>query len=748
MDILEAVNNGRFYLDGGMGSLVVELGLSTKDIESLSITNSDVISSIHERYFKAGSNAVLTNTFGCSKKDNFGKYSLEDIIRTSTKIARDVANKYSGFVIYDCGPIGQLIYPYGRLTFDEAYQIFKKQADIVNNIDDIDAVIIETISDLQEMRAAVLAFKENTKKIIFTSMTFEKDGRTYSGTLCESYAITMEALNVDAIGLNCGVGPKEALKTIERITSVTTKPVFAKPNATIPKLENGKTIYEITAEDFAKLMIPISQRCSILGGCCGTNDEFIRMTKELTKNIQIENKKQSKIDAICSYSKVVDFKNIKKTLVIGERVNPTNKPLLKQAIMDDNYDYILSMCVDQEERGADLLDINLGMPNICEEEKLKNTVSFVQGVVHSPLVIDSSDKKALESAVRVHNGICIINSVNGEKESMEKVFSIAKKYGSYIIALCLDENGIPETVDGRITIAKRIIKTAKEYGIEKNRLVFDPLTMAVSVNNQNGLITLNTIERLQNELNVKTTLGLSNISFGLPNRVKINSTMYSMIIDRKVTCAIINPSLTPEIDELSLDLLNGKDVNCENYIAGNQEKVVLIEKEINKDLKYTIVHGLTNEGLDIAKAITTKDNINDIINNEIIIALNLLGKEYEEGKIFLPQLIAGSETAKAILHYIKANFMSESELNNYKATILIATVKGDVHDIGKNIVKAVVSNYGYRIIDLGKDTPTEVILEAIEKYKPQAIGLSALMTTTLLNMTDSIKEIRSRYILK
>ncbi|MCR4661120.1 MAG: homocysteine S-methyltransferase family protein [Clostridia bacterium] len=744
MNILERIKNNRLYLDGGMGSFVVSLGFETSEMEQLSITNPELIKKIHEKYFQAGTNACLTNTFGCSKKENFGKYSLEEIITSAVKNAREVADKYNGYVIYDCGPIGQLLYPYGRLSFFEAYDIFKKQAEIVNTIDEIDAVIIETISDLQEMRAAVLAFKENTQKIVFSSMTFEKDGRTFSGSLCEAYALTMDALGVDVIGVNCGVGPKETIETIKRISSVTNKPIFAKPNATIPRLENGKTIYDITAKEFSLYMKELAKYCNVLGGCCGTNDEFIKETVKETINVKSQ-RINFNVDAICSYSTVIDFNTNNKTLVIGERVNPTNKPLLKQAIIDDNNDYILSMCVDQEERGADLLDINLGMPGINEEEKLKNTVSYIQGVVHAPLVIDSSDKKALETAVRVHNGICIINSVNGEAESMEKVFAIAKKYGSYIIALCLDESGIPETCDGRIEIAKKIIKKAEEFRIDKKKLIFDPLTMAVSVNSQNGLITLETINRLQKELNVKTTLGLSNISFGLPNRVNINSTFYKMVIDNNVTCAIINPSLTPKEDVYSKELLLGKDKNCENYISHNQEKVALVEKVIDKDLSYFICHGLTNEGLDVIKITANKENVNEIINNEIIGALNKLGKEYESGKIFLPQLIAGSETAKAILDYLKSTYISRDGLSKNKAIVLLATVKGDVHDIGKNIVKAVIGNYGYKIYDLGKDTPTEIIIEAIEKYHPQAIGLSALMTTTLVNMTDTIRVIKDKY---
>ncbi len=401
------------------------------------------------------------------------------------------------------------------------------------------------------------------------------------------------------------------------------------------------------------------------------------------------------------------------------------------------------MCVDQEEKGADLLDINLGMPGINESEKLKNTIAFIQGVVSSPLVIDTSDKEALNKAVRIHNGICVINSVNGEKESMERVFPIAKKYGAYIICLCLDENGIPTEVDARIDIAKKIISEAEKYGISKNRLIFDPLTLAVSVDDSNGIKLLNALDILKNDLQVKTTLGLSNISFGLPNRTKINGTLFKLICDKGVTSAIVNPSILLKSDSLAEKLLLGKDPKCEEYIKANSVKEEVVEKLISKDLIYCIRHGLTNDAVDILKLNANENNYTNIIEDEIIVGLNKLGDDYEKGKVFLPQLIAGSETAKAALDYIKANFMG-SNISSYKACMLVATVKGDVHDIGKNIVKSVVGNYGYKIIDLGKDTPTSVILEAIDKYKPQVIGLSALMTTTIKSMTESIRAIKEK----
>lgn len=741
-DIKKALQ-GRFYLDGGFGSTLVKLGYKTLHAELYNIEKPEVVQSIHEGYFKVGTNAVCTNTFSCNKKKaDVSKYTLKEIIHAAIKNARIVADKYSGFVLYDCGPIGELLYPYGRMTFDEAYEIFAEQARIVNG-QNVDGVLIETISDLQEMRAAILAFKENTSLPIFSSMTFEKDGRTFAGVAAESFALTVQALGVDALGVNCGVGPSETASIIKKIRDVSSLPVFAKPNASIPKYIDGQTVYEVKPSDFATAMQEIANLgINILGGCCGTDSEYISALVQATKNIPTSTNKNILPDAITSYSTVVRFENCG-TLKIGERVNPTNKPLLKQAILDDNYDYILSMCVDQEEKGADLLDINLGMPGINESEKLKNTIAFIQGVVSSPLVIDTSDKEALNNAVRIHNGICVINSVNGEKESMERVFPIAKKYGAYIICLCLDENGIPTEVDARIGIAKKIISEAEKYGISKNRLIFDPLTLAVSVDDSNGIKLLNALDILKNDLQVKTTLGLSNISFGLPNRTKINGTLFKLICDKGVTSAIVNPSILLKSDSLAEKLLLGKDPKCEEYIKANSVKEEVVEKLISKDLIYCIRHGLTNDAVDILKINANENNYTNIIEDEIIVGLNKLGDDYEKGKVFLPQLIAGSETAKAALDYIKANFMGNN-ISSYKACMLVATVKGDVHDIGKNIVKSVVGNYGYKIIDLGKDTPTSVILEAIDKYKPQVIGLSALMTTTIKSMTESIRAIKEK----
>lgn len=731
---------GRFYLDGGTGSAFLAMGLVGAHPELYPVTEPEAVAMLHRSFFEAGSNCVLTDTFGCnSRKADLSKYSLRQLIVAAIDIARTVADEYGGYVLYDCGPTGGLLEPNGKMTFEEAYDLFAEQAEIVAD-SDVDGVIIETISDLQEMRAAFLAFKEHTDKPVLCSMTFEKGGRTFTGTSVESYAVTMQALGACAVGINCGTGPVDMVENAEKLIACAHVPVMIQPNAGLPRFENGKTVYDTDAESFSEVMKKICLAgVNVLGGCCGTTPEYIRKTIENTKTLPVV-EHFTFCDAVCSHSRVSAFGQ--KSLVIGERVNPTGKPLLKQAIATDDYDYILSVCMAEIQEGADILDINLGMAGCDETEKLPLAVKKIQGIADLPLSIDTAKKSALEKAVRLTCGRCLINSVNGSKESMDAVFPVAEKYGSYIVALCLDESGIPETADGRMEIAKRILEEGKKRGIEKERFLFDPLTMAVSVDKNNALLTLEVLGRLKTELGVKTTLGLSNVSFGLPNRAVINATFYKMALEKGASSAIINPTLKPAFDHLAYDLLMGNDPSCEKYIASCQTAAP-VEAVKEKDIVTAIVRGLTGEAMEAVKLKANRDNYAEVIDKDVIGGLNKLGELYGAGKVFLPQLIAGSETAKAVLEYLKKSFIPEG--GSYKATVVLATVKGDVHDIGKNIVKAVVGNYGYRIIDLGKDVDAEVVLDAIEKYGPEVVGLSALMTTTLDSMSSTTALIHQKY---
>lgn len=734
MKFREAIYKKRIYLDGAMGSELIKRGYPTQNAEELSITAPDVITDIHRAYVNAGSNAVYTNTFGANSLKLKSKYSLIEIIRAGIHCARASKAEYVG---YDCGPLGALLYPYGELTFEKAYDYFAEQAKIVAN-EAVDFVVIETIADTLELKAAVLAFKENTDLPIICSMTFDKGGRTFVGSSVGAYALIAEGLGVDAIGINCGSGPDIMKENIKELIKYATVPVFAKPNAGIPSYVNGETVYDMDVERFTYEMDQIARfGVNILGGCCGTNAEYIQNVIETTKDLgfTIFN---NRVDAVCSGRRVVE---LTAPIIVGERLNPTGKPLLKKAIIEDDYDYILNIATEQLASGADILDVNMGMSGIDEAEKLVATVKILQGVIDAPLQLDSARSNAIENALRVIDGVPIINSVNGEEKSLNSILPLAKKYGAYIIALCLDENGIPD-LEGRLNIADKIIKRAEEYGISSDKLIFDPLTLAISVDTDNAKITLDGVKRLY-EKDLKTTLGLSNVSFGLPYREGVNATFYELAVDAGLTLAIINPSMKRNRNPLAERALLGMDKNCENYIEVYSDYKIEPIQESELTIDACIIRGLKNEAVEIARAIINKDNYIYIINNNIISALNQLGSEYEKGKAFLPQLIAGAESAKAVLSYIREHFMGESE--EQKAVMLVATVKGDVHDIGKNIVKAVLSNYGYKIHDLGKNVSTEEILSAIEKYSPRIIGLSALMTTTLDNMAESVASIRALY---
>ncbi len=731
--ISQRIRNGRFYLDGGMGSTLITMGYSTNGAEKLNLYSPDAIKRIYDGYFAAGSDIVYTNTFGANRLKLPGE-NLEAIISAAVKIARESAGE-GRYVGYSCGPLGELLQPFGSMSFEEAYNCFKEQAKIITSLD-VDCVVLETITDLKELKAAILAFKENTDLPVWASMSFESNKRTYTGVSIGGFVLTAQGLGVDALGVNCGMGPDRMLENVRELTKYASVPVFVKPNAGMPYFKDGKTFYDVDADLFAEQMSKIADLgISMLGGCCGTTAEYIKKTKEATKNkpyIIFSNK----TDAVCSASKVV---SLDPTKVIGERINPTGKPRLKQALADNDFDYLVSLAVEQTEAGAQILDVNVGMAGIDEKACLVRAVDAVQAVSELPLCIDTSRKAALEEALRHAVGVVIINSVNGEEQSMADVFPLAKKYGAYVIGLCLDSDGVPETVEKRLEIANRILAGAERYGVERDKILIDALTMAISVNASNAAITAETVKHLT-KMGVKTVLGLSNVSFGLPNRSVINGEFLRQMIDLKLTAAIINPSLKPSTNKYAQRALAGLDKDCAGYIANVGG--IKIEETAAKEVQIfdAVLKGLKGETARLFKEKVNKDNYMSVIDADIIPALNELGRRYEEGKAFLPQLIAGAESAKVLLDEIKAAYMAES--SSAKAVMLIATVKGDVHDIGKNIVKAVLSNYGYKIIDLGKDVGFEKIKENIDKYKPSIVGLSALMTTTLDNMADIVKKIK------
>lgn len=736
MKLLEFINSGRCFLDGATGTELIKRGYKQKT-ELLNVTNPDVLTEIHLSYVKAGSDLIPANTFNCNRfKADLSKYTLDNLVEGAIKAARKAKPK---FVLYDCGPLGELMYPSGRLTFDEAYESFKEQALLAEKYG-CDGAIIETMSDLAEIRCALLAFKENTDLPVMCSMSFEENGRTFLGVDAGCFTLTAQALGADAVGTNCGLGPDKVVGIVKRIAEFSKVPVFAKPNAGLPIFKNGVTFYDMDAETFADRCKELAEcGAAILGGCCGTDPQYIKLMKQAVSGIEIK-RTDSRFDGICSYARMAEFG--KSTLKIGERINPTNRPLLKQALRDRDYDYILGACLTQRDEGADILDINVGMGGIDENAKLNEVISETQGIVGLPICIDTAKKDALSRALRIYNGIALINSVSGEEKSMEKVFPLAKKYGAYVIALCLDENGIPPTAEARLKIADKIAGRAQVYGLSIDRLLFDPLTMAVSVDNKNGKILLDILDGLKAR-GYKTVLGLSNISFGLPARSKLNGALLQIVEEKGVTAAIVNPVLKKNKDKACRELLFGNDPDCATYIKENADLPPEQEAVTVLDIKECVERGLTKDGMALLKQKLTIENADKIMEEEIIGGLNSLGEKYAKNIVFLPGLIAGSETAKAMLDYIKSTCFKEG--GRSKATVVIATVKGDVHDIGKNIVKTVAANYGYRMIDMGRDVPTEKILEAIEEYNPQAVALSALMTTTLDNMTETVNAVKERY---
>ncbi len=734
--LLEYIKNNRLYLDGAMGSMLIEQGFDTSRAEQLNITHPKVIQDIHTKYLQAGAKLIYTNTFGANSRKQDAK-NLKNIIKVAVDNAVRASQPFGAYVAYDAGPLGKMIYPNSDMTSEQAYQYYAEQAQIIAPLD-IDCVVIETIADLAEMRLAYLAFREHTHFPIFCSMTFEEDKRSFFGTHIKAFALTMQAMGADAIGINCSIGPDKMIPLAEELTKYAYKPIFIKPNAGLPKLKDGLTYYSIGAKEFSDYMQPIADfGIGILGGCCGTTPEFIKVLVERTSQINLINF-NNKVDGVCSAFECVDFtEHIK----IGEKVNPTGKLALQQAILDNDFDYISSLCTEQVQNGAKILDINAGMSNIDEQEKLSAIICSLQSVCNAPLQIDSAKPQAIENALRAYNGIAIINSVTADSASLDSILPIAVKYGAYVIALPLDKSGIPNTPQGRVEKAKIIVDKAKEYGIPKERIIVDAITMTASADKDAAGVTLDTLKLLKKELGVKTVIGLSNISFGLCCRDIINATFYALALEVALDFAIINPSLTPAIDPYAYEGLMGADSKWLKYIRKYQGLPEEKQGKTTLSIYDSILQGQAKIGVALLEKELENKDYNLVIEQYIIPALNELGERFDKKTIFLPQLIAGADAASAMLNLIKERNFVQASGN----IMLIATVEGDIHDIGKNIVKVVLSNYGYNIIDLGKDVSTSIILSAIKEHKPSYLGLSALMTTTMSNMKDTIMQVRQLY---
>lgn len=714
------------YFDGGMGSM---LNLKAGELpELLNITDPDRVYAIHEAYANAGADIISANTFGANrlKYDN-----VEELVKAGVKNAKRTGKR----VALDIGPTGKLLKPMGDLDFEECVDIF---ADVVKagNEAGADLVICETFGDLYELKAAMLSVKENCDLPLVVSMIFDEKGRLLTGADVQTACAVAEGLGADAIGFNCGLGPKQMIPLVEELQKYCSTPVIVMPNAGLPESINGKTVYNVEPDEFAEYMREIAQiGVSYLGGCCGTTPEHIKAMIEATKDIEAKIPEFKHDTLVCSYSQTVD---ISSGVVIGERINPTGKKLLKEALRNNDIDYIIREGINQKDAGAHILDVNMGLPEIDEAEMLCKSVFELQSVLSTPLQLDSSDAEAMEKALRIYNGKAMINSVNGKEKSMNEIFPLAKKYGGVVVCLCLDEGGIPTSAEGRIAIAEKIVNRAKEYGIDKKNLVIDALTMTISTDKSNALETLKAVDYIRNTMGINTVLGVSNISFGLPNREAINTAFYTLAMNNGLSAGIINPNSKPMMNAFySYKALAGLDENCQNYI-NNAVNVEIVSNQSEIDLKTAIIKGMKDESSKCARQMLKELDSLDIINEYIIPALDVVGDGFENNKIFLPQLLMSADSAKAAFDEIKAHIVLQGVPQVKGEKIIIATVEGDIHDIGKNIVKVLLQNYGFDVIDLGKDVKCERVLEEAIKQNVKLVGLSALMTTTVPNMEKTI----------
>ncbi len=755
MEIKQYLQQNIVYFDGGTGTLLQEAGLALGELpERWNITHADKIVDIHRAYFQAGSNIVCANTFGANAL-KFSDDELENVIRAALENARKAKTKAENqWVALDIGPLGKLLKPYGDYDFEEAVATFAKTVKLGVKYG-ADLIFIETMSDSYETKAAVLAAKENSSLPIFVSCAYGSDSKLMTGASPEAMVAMLEGLGVDAIGANCSLGPKQLKDVVQRLLAVSSLPVIVKPNAGLPRVEDDQTTYDCTAEEFACLMADFARMgARVLGGCCGTTPKYVEETFKATKDITPCEITDKNITWVSSYTHAVVFD---KPLIIGERINPTGKKRFKQALLEGDKEYALNEAITQKDKGAHLLDVNVGLPGIDESATLKAYVESIQAIVNLPLQIDTSSIKALESALRVYNGKPLVNSVNGKKESMDSVLPLVKKYGGAVVALTLDESGIPETSEGRVEIAKKIIAEAEKYGIAKKDIFIDTLTTSIATDKNAAQTTLQALRYCTEELGVHTTLGVSNVSFGLPSRETINATFFACALQNGLSGAIINPS-SIEMQKVykSFCALNGKDEGCGEYIRFATEElpnilssvvaptVVAGKKAVGSALFTSIAEG-RKEGAERAceELLLAKAPL-EIVNGEIVPALDFVGKAYEEKRAYLPQLLMSAESAKASFEKIRLHLLQKGETQEKKCKFVIATVHGDIHDIGKNIVKTLLENYGFDTVDLGRDVLPQTVVDAVAKTHAPLVGLSALMTTTLPSMEETVKLLKEQ----
>ena len=756
-NILEALGKKILFFDGGMGSMLQKKGMTPgENTDVWNFTRPEDIMDVHRQYLQAGSDIILVNMFGANRLKVAGTgYTVEQLVKQGIANARKVAEEFDRtvFVAADVAPTGKLLQPLGDLSFDDAYEIFKEIV-IAAEEGGADFIHIETMSDTLEVKAAVLAAKENTSLPVFATVTFDQGGKMLTGGNVEAVVALLEGLGVDALGVNCGLGPFQLEKVIADLLRVASVPVIIQPNAGLPRQENGQTVYDVTAEEFAKKMREFAEGGAwILGGCCGTTPDHIRCLVAECGDVAPKPLTDKGRTVVSSYTHAVEIAD--DPIIIGERINPTGKSRLKQALREHDMNYILQEGFSQQDKGAQILDINVGLPEIDEPSMILDVVREVQSVINLPLQIDTSNVEAMEKALRYYNGKAMLNSVNGKQESMEAVFPLVKKYGGVIVGLTLDESGIPATAEGRYAIAEKIVKTAESYGISRKDIVIDVLCLTISSDPQGAVTTLKALQMVKEGLGVRTSLGVSNVSFGLPRRDIINANFYAQALVAGLDCAILNTNADGMLQAYhAYRALAGKDENCSAYIeqyagtvapaagsapAATGSGAAPEAAATSSDLERAIVKGLKDQAGQIAAELVKTTEPLKLINEQLIPALDIVGKGFEAGTVFLPQLLMSAEAAKAAFEAVRSTMGGEGSGQMKKEKIIVATVKGDIHDIGKNIVKVLLENYGYKIIDLGKDVAPEAIVEAAVKEDVKLVGLSALMTTTVGAMEETIK---------
>lgn len=736
------------FFDGGMGTLLQKAGLGQGELpESWNLTHPDVVAQIYRDYAAAGANFITTNTFGANRLKLHGApFKASELVEAGVSLARktvDETGRDDLFVALDMGPTGKLLKPMGDLDFETAVDAYKEM--VLSGVKaGADCCIIETMGDTSEIKAAVLAAKENCDLPIFVTMVFDERGRLLTGADVQTAVAMLEGLGVDALGLNCGFGPEQMLPLVDQLEKCCSIPILVSPNAGLPVVVNGQTMYNVPPEDFAKTMAEIVRRgVWMVGGCCGTTPEHIAAEVTACRDIKPIPLPDNRRTVVSSGSMAVIIGE--DPVVIGERINPTGKKRFKQALREKDIEYILNEGIKQQDGGAHILDVNVGLPEINETEMMQLAVSELQGVLNLPLQIDTTSPEAMESALRIYNGKAMINSVNGKEESMRTVFPLAKKYGGVIVALTIDEGGIPETPEGRLAIAEKIVRTAEEYGIGRQDIVVDALTMTISSGQEAAQVTLRSLQLIKEKLGVKTVLGVSNVSFGLPRREIINSAFFLLALQAGLDAAIINPGSEAMMQSLAAyRALSAKDTQCVDYIARYSGQPANAPTTAVKTitLQEAVIRGLREEAAQQTKAALETTQPLDIINETLIPALDIVGKGFEKGTVFLPQLLMSAEAAGTAFDILKAAMAAAGTAQQKRGKVIIATVKGDIHDIGKNIVKVLLDNYGFEVIDLGKDVPPETIVETTLRENVKLVGLSALMTTTVPSMEETIRQLR------